>query len=288
MENLQDKSKRTFLKNSINIAIASSITGLITPSISQAMLRSTYSPLFTSNSIGYKGYMHYEGVKNYIIGPGRVYSPYLSHFLSPDRLAPFEDAGVNRYAYRDPINNIDPTGYLSWQAWLGIGLGIVAILTGGIGLVSSFGAIGSAIYSTVSGFVAAKIALGTIAGISGITSGTLAIASGIISESNPSVSLDLGLAATVFGVTSTVSGLLSFGMGKLATHFALPQNSRFASTSLHIFKTSRGSALSAPASIRPIAFAQKVTQHNLWWGARIFAVSRSSYSVQAQVRARLL
>ncbi|WP_273992436.1 RHS repeat-associated core domain-containing protein [Vibrio parahaemolyticus] len=280
MNELKDKNKRLFLKNSINIAIAAGAACAFTPSISHAinlvMPNMGYLPLFTSNSVGYKGYMYYKGVSNYILGAGRVYSPYVSHFLSPDRLAPFGDAGVNRYAYRDPINNLDPTGYLSWQAWLGIGLGIVAILLGGVGLVSAIGGISAAIASTTSALSIAKVALATISAISGITSGTLAIASGAISQTNPSTSLDLGLAATVFGVTATLTGLSAFALGKAAK--ALP------STNL---QTASTSGTLAPLNNLPIRVARTMTQSNLWWGARVFAIGRSTYSTQAQVRARL-
>jgi RHS repeat-associated protein len=54
----------------------------------------------------------------YLLG-ARLYSPTLRRFLGPDALSPFDQGGVNRYAYcsGDPVNRIDPGG-ASWQAWI--------------------------------------------------------------------------------------------------------------------------------------------------------------------------
>ena len=59
----------------------------------------------------------------------RAYSPALMRFTCPDNLSPFGDGGINPYAYcaGDPVNHADPTGHLSWQAWLGIGMGIAGL-----------------------------------------------------------------------------------------------------------------------------------------------------------------
>lgn len=49
----------------------------------------------------------------YLLGQGyRTYHPGLQRFSSPDRYSPFEEGGINPYAYcnDDPINLTDPTG----------------------------------------------------------------------------------------------------------------------------------------------------------------------------------
>ncbi|WP_167519935.1 RHS repeat-associated core domain-containing protein [Serratia proteamaculans] len=60
----------------------------------------------------------------------RAYSPVLMRFTCPDSWSPFGGGGMNPYAYceGDPINRADPSGHMSWQAGLGIGLGILGIL----------------------------------------------------------------------------------------------------------------------------------------------------------------
>lgn len=50
---------------------------------------------------------------NYALGAGhRLYSPVLQCFHSADRLSPFDEGGINGYAYclGDPLNQLDPSG----------------------------------------------------------------------------------------------------------------------------------------------------------------------------------
>lgn len=49
----------------------------------------------------------------YHLGNGhRVYNPVLRRFHNPDELSPFDEGGLNPYAYclGDPVNHVDPTG----------------------------------------------------------------------------------------------------------------------------------------------------------------------------------
>jgi len=60
----------------------------------------------------------------YFLGNGvRIYSPALMRFLSPDRLSPFDQGGINCYAYvaGDPVNYTDPTGHVKQFKFSGPG-----------------------------------------------------------------------------------------------------------------------------------------------------------------------
>jgi RHS repeat-associated protein len=56
---------------------------------------------------------------------GRVYDPLAARFTTADPImqAPFWSQGQNRYAYvfNDPINNTDPSGFMSTAGWAGFG-----------------------------------------------------------------------------------------------------------------------------------------------------------------------
>ncbi|MCO8160812.1 sugar-binding protein [Pseudomonas sp. 21LCFQ010] len=54
-----------------------------------------------------------------LLGNGyRAFNPVLMRFHSPDSLSPFDQGGVNAYAYceGDPVNVTDPTGHTPWGA----------------------------------------------------------------------------------------------------------------------------------------------------------------------------
>lgn len=62
-----------------------------------------------------------------MLGNGnRVFSPWLMKFQSPDDLSPFEQGGLNAYAYceGDPVNYLDSTGSFRFVHWLGKRLGV--------------------------------------------------------------------------------------------------------------------------------------------------------------------
>ncbi|WP_413625859.1 RHS repeat-associated core domain-containing protein [Luteibacter sp. Lutesp34] len=71
----------------------------------------------------YTGEVPETGSGGYLLG-GRVYDPALRRFHNADPLSPFDEGGVNRYAYcaGDPINRVDPQGN-AWWSWLLTGQG---------------------------------------------------------------------------------------------------------------------------------------------------------------------
>ncbi len=54
---------------------------------------------------------------------GRIYDPLAARFTTADPVmqAPFWSQGLNRYSYvfNDPLNNTDPSGYMSTGEWTG-------------------------------------------------------------------------------------------------------------------------------------------------------------------------
>ncbi|WP_053115721.1 RHS repeat-associated core domain-containing protein [Winslowiella iniecta] len=135
----------------------------------------------------------------------RSYNPSLMRFTAPDSWSPFGAGGMNAYGYcaGDPINRADPSGHFSWQAALGIGMGVLgvvgALFTGGSSLIAVGG-----LEAAMASASATTMLIGTanlVADISGIAS----IAS---AGSNPR-------ASTALGWLSFASGLLSPGAGLL-------------------------------------------------------------------------
>jgi len=66
----------------------------------------------------------------YLLGD-RLYSPALRRFLAPDTASPFDEGGLNRYAYcrGDPVNRIDPDGHAA-RPWRTVGLAGVRLVVG--------------------------------------------------------------------------------------------------------------------------------------------------------------
>ena len=130
---------------------------------------------------------------HYLLGNGyRAYNPVLMRFNSPDSLSPFGHGGLNPYNYclGDPINRVDPTGHLSWQAGLGLGLSAFGILAS----IATFGA-------------ATPLA---VAGLTtGLASGAAGVAQAFTEKSNPE-------ASSVLGWVGLGLGVASFGFGAAA------------------------------------------------------------------------
>ncbi|MHC8384037.1 RHS repeat domain-containing protein [Pseudomonas sp. LB3P14] len=130
----------------------------------------------------------------YLLGNGyRAYSPTLMRFMRPDSMSPFGAGGLNAYAYclGDPINRVDPTGHFSWQAVLGIALGVAGILAS-----------------------IATLGVGTLAVLGvglGVASGLTGIASELANEWAPESEV-----GSILGWVSLGLGLASAGAGALA------------------------------------------------------------------------
>ncbi|QXE34195.1 hypothetical protein KQY30_07745 [Streptomyces sp. GMY02] len=152
----------------------------------------------TSSVLGFDGERTDPALGWYHLGNGyRPYHPGMMRFTVPDELSPFGAGGINPYAYclGDPINRVDPTGHLSWMAWLGIGLGIaglaLAVVTAGASIVAAGGvmaAVGAAETTTL------------VVGAIGVVSDVTAIASGALEEASPKASSILGWVSLGTGI----------------------------------------------------------------------------------------
>ncbi|AZD09349.1 hypothetical protein C4K26_3954 [Pseudomonas chlororaphis] len=129
----------------------------------------------------------------------RAYNPVLMRFNCPDSYSPFGAGGVNAYAYcaGDPINRADPSGHMSWQAGVGIGLGV-------LGIVAAIFTCGTSIAAAGGVMAAIRNArrLSLIAGAAGIAADATGIASAATEESNPQASEALGWASFGLGLVS--------------------------------------------------------------------------------------
>lgn len=71
---------------------------------------------------GFDGVARENCVNGYLLGNGyRVYSPVLMRFYSADQMSPFEQGGINTYAYchGDPVNFRDDSGRMPGKQRLG-------------------------------------------------------------------------------------------------------------------------------------------------------------------------
>ncbi|GLO12541.1 hypothetical protein PPUJ20028_11220 [Pseudomonas putida] len=67
----------------------------------------------SENLLAFNGEFQEAFTGLYPLGNGhRMYSPVLMRFFSPDKLSPFDQGGLNSYAYceADPVNRTDPSG----------------------------------------------------------------------------------------------------------------------------------------------------------------------------------
>ena len=138
--------------------------------------------------------------QSYNLGNGyRTYNPTLMRFNAPDSWSPFGSGGLNQYAYceGDPINRSDPSGHMSWQAGVGIGLGIL----GALGAIFTFGQ-SIAAAAAAEAALTASMAADLIATGLGVAASVTGIASTATQESDPEASRVLGWVSFGLGIAS--------------------------------------------------------------------------------------
>jgi RHS repeat-associated protein len=141
----------------------------------------------------------------------RAYSPALMRFNCPDTMSPFGMGGINPYAYctGDPINRADPSGHMSWQAGLGMGLGVLGIIgaafTGGISIAAA---------ESISAALAEASTVSLFVGTSALVGDATGVASAATEQSNPK-------ASAVLGWVSLAAGILSLGAGAMSGNYRL-------------------------------------------------------------------
>lgn len=172
----------------------------------------TYSPYGHREPTAFAGLPGFNGEQpdsvtgHYLLGNGyRAFNPVLMRFNSPDSLSPFAGGGLNPYTYclGDPINRVDPTGHMSWQAGLGLGFSV-------LGIVASIATFGAATPLAIAGLT------------SGLASGAAGIAQAVTEKTNPQASsvlgwvgLGLGMASAGFGVAAGFQEIAGRLYGKL-------------------------------------------------------------------------
>ena len=172
----------------------------------------TYTPYgggSSSTRTGFAGNLKDVSEGHYPLGNGtRAYLPGLAAFSSMDSYSPFSGGGLNpyRYCHGDPINLIDPSGHISHEASLGLGIAfflidilafVLAIPSGGTSLA----------------IAAAATTLGGVSSTLGIAADSMAIADENQDKDRSTTEERLGVASTAFGMASLLVG----GFGESAT-----------------------------------------------------------------------
>ncbi|UGS42162.1 RHS repeat domain-containing protein [Pseudocitrobacter corydidari] len=158
--------------------------------------------VLTAMSPAFNGKLRDAVTGYYHLGNGyRAYNPELMRFNTPDSWSPFGFGGINPYAYcqNDPINFVDPTGHMSWQAGVSIGLSVLSlvltIVTAGAAIIVAGGVAAAAASAGI-----ATIVLGTV----GVIGDVASITSTALEETNPELS-------NAFGWVSKACSIISFG-----------------------------------------------------------------------------
>ncbi|WP_213877013.1 RHS repeat-associated core domain-containing protein [Pseudomonas sp. dw_358] len=101
--------------------------------------------------LGYTGALREPEIGWYFLGDYRIYNPVLMRFHSADSLSPFDEGGLNGYAYcgGDPVNRVDPSGH-AWWSWALAGIGLVL---GVVAAVVSAGALSGVAVAMTAGFI---------------------------------------------------------------------------------------------------------------------------------------
>ncbi|AZF19847.1 RHS repeat domain-containing protein [Pseudomonas sp. R3-52-08] len=180
------------------------------------------------------------GIHLYHLGNGlRVYSPDLMIFLQPDPLSPFDEGGINSYAYCacNPINMLDPSGmWPGWLKWALTGVALVlSVVTLGFGAVGLAAALAGPVAMSVSaGLATAAVASAVMvptaaAALGGMAAAATAAAAAVVaaaaatgwviaSKSAVTIGAGLGLVSGTLGVAGLAIAEVDKAMGWDRSH----------------------------------------------------------------------
>lgn len=199
----------------VNLNALDDMGSLLSTSASGATQDFAYTPFGSPPTRGNSQLPGFNGERpdpvsqTYHLGNGyRTYNPILMRFNAPDSWSPFGAGGLNQYAYceGDPINRADPSGHMSWQAGVGLGLGILGIL----GAVFTFGQSLTAA-AAAEAAITASMAADLMATGLGVAASVTSVASAATEESNPEASRILGWVSFGLGIPGAISGMANFG-----------------------------------------------------------------------------
>ncbi|WP_256679969.1 RHS repeat-associated core domain-containing protein [Pseudomonas sp. R1-43-08] len=153
----------------------------------------------------------------YFLGNGqRAYDPDLMMFLQPDPLSPFDEGGINSYAYcaGNPINLMDPSGLLpTWLKWtltgVALALSVVTLGFGAVGLAGAVAAYGAASIATG---LAAALTTATVVAVPAAT-GAVAGAGAVAAATAAATAVAATAAAAAWVIASKTALVVGAGLG---------------------------------------------------------------------------
>ncbi len=206
-------TRRKFLKRSCAVA-SLPVLNATTVAMANDMIAKSGAVEILTNRLGFNGERLDSVLKSYHLGQGyRVYNPKNMGFMQADLLSPFNEGGINAFAYcnGDPINLADPSGF---SANIGnivgnsiaISLGIVTVIasvlmapfTGGASLLCMSSAIA-----------------GIASGVLGVASGALGVAGSLAADGSAEQETLFNLSAG-FGASAAIVGVVSFSTAAIS------------------------------------------------------------------------
>ena len=265
-------------------------------------LRDDVSPTMMEMQLpAYNGERLDVPVNLYHLGNGRrAYDPELMVFLSPDPLSPFDEGGINSYAYcgGDPVNWSDPSGLFSFPTWArwaltGVALGM-SVATAGLataGLLAAIGAQAAAL--TIAGKTALLLASGAAS-----VGGTLGIAALSVEAVDNQMGWDrssqinvLNWASLTFAVVGVAASLGGAGIAATGASRAVAAAASPAVRSFSLLSSQARAGLQAAGKLLTGAsykFFNDITLPSQAWGMTRFGlrVVNLYRSVDGRIRKR--